>query len=147
MTVRLQSLLWVGAQFALVALMLWWSAPWRASTLAIGLAMAAVALALWVFMHNPPGNFNIRPEPRNGARLVTSGPYRRVRHPMYVALLLGTAAMAAAGSGDGSLWALWVLLALVLNFKAALEERLLEARFPEYRNYREHTRRFVPGLW
>ncbi|MDE2341861.1 MAG: isoprenylcysteine carboxylmethyltransferase family protein [Betaproteobacteria bacterium] len=146
MPVRLQSLLWVGAQFALVALLLLGSVPWHFGMPALGLALSAVALTLWVFRHNPPGNFNIRPEPRANARLVTSGPYRRVRHPMYVALLLGTAAIAAAGSDGGLSWGLWALLVLVLHFKAALEERLLEERFPEYRDYRQHTGRFLPGL-
>ncbi|MDE2131819.1 MAG: isoprenylcysteine carboxylmethyltransferase family protein [Betaproteobacteria bacterium] len=146
MPVRVQSLLWVTAQFALVALLLLESVPWHFGTVALCLALGAVVLALWVFWHNPPGNFNIRPEPRSGARLVTSGPYRRVRHPMYVALLLGTAAIVTAGSGGGLLWGLWALLGLVLNFKAALEERLLEECFPEYRDYRQHTGRFLPGL-
>jgi protein-S-isoprenylcysteine O-methyltransferase Ste14 len=38
-------------------------------------------------------------------------------------------------------------LLLVLNAKAALEERLLLARWPEYAAYRARTWRFVPGLW
>lgn len=146
MPVRMQSCGWVTAQFLLVGLMLWWSVPWHFGAATLCLAVAALALALWVFTHNPPGNFNIRPEPRAGARLVTGGPYRHVRHPMYGSLLLAMAAVAAA-SGEGLLWGLWVLLGVVLNFKAALEEHLLEARWPEYHRYREVTWRFVPKVW
>ena len=147
MPVRMQSYCWVTAQFVLVGLMLLWSVPWRFGAIPLCFAVAAMALGLWVLTHNPPGNFNIRPEPRTGARLVTSGPYRRVRHPMYDALLLAMAAVAAAAPGDGLLWLLWALLGVVLNFKAGLEERLLELRWPDYRNYREETWRFVPGVW
>ncbi len=146
MTIRLQSLFWVTAQFLLVALMLLWSLPWEIKASAILFASAAFVLALWVFAHNPPGNFNIRPEPRRGARLVTQGPYRWVRHPMYVALLLAMAGIAAEAP-NGVLLGMWGALLLVLNFKAALEERLLLQRWPEYADYRTRTARFIPGVW
>lgn len=137
---------WVTAQFVLVAFMLLWSIPWTLKWVAILFGVAAFALALWVFAHNPPGNFNIRPEPKRGARLVTHGPYHWVRHPMYVALMLAMAGIAAEAS-DGLLSGMWALLLLVLNFKAALEERLLQQRWPEYADYRARTWRFIPRVW
>ena len=146
MTIRLQSMFWVTAQFVLVAVMLVWSIPWTLKWVAILFGVAAFALALWVFAHNPPGNFNIRPEPKRGARLVTHGPYHWVRHPMYVALMLAMAGIAAEAS-DGLLSGMWALLLLVLNFKAALEERLLQQRWPEYADYRARTWRFIPRVW
>ncbi len=146
MTTRLQSMFWVTAQFVLVAFMLLWSIPWTLKWVAILFGVAAFALALWVFAHNPPGNFNIRPEPKRGARLVTHGPYHWVRHPMYVALMLAMAGIAAEAS-DGLLSGMWALLLLVLNFKAALEERLLQQRWPEYADYRARTWRFIPRVW
>ncbi|NDU91557.1 MAG: isoprenylcysteine carboxylmethyltransferase family protein [Ferrovum sp.] len=138
---------WVTAQFVLVAFMLLWSIPWTLKGVPILFGGAAFALALWVFAHNPPGNFNIRPEPKRNARLVTRGPYRLVRHPMYVALLLAMAGIAAEASNGLLLLGMWVLLLLVLNFKAALEERLLQQRWPEYADYRTRTWRFIPRIW
>ena len=73
--IGLQSRLWVAAQFVLIAAMLLWPADWRWNGLAIAFGLAALALGLWVFVFNRPGNFNIRPEPRSGAQLITSGPY------------------------------------------------------------------------
>ncbi len=146
MTIRLQSMFWVTSQFLLVALMLLWSLPWQPKAAGLLFGGAAVALALWVFAHNPPGNFNIRPEPKRGARLVTGGPYRKVRHPMYVTLLLAMAGIAAEAP-SGLLLGMWVALLLVLNFKAALEERLLQQRWPEYADYRARTWRFIPWIW
>lgn len=146
MSIGLQSRLWVAAQFGLIGLMLAWPAAWRLDLSSTVLGLLAIALVLWVFAHNRPGNFNIRPEPKDGARLVMGGPYRWVRHPMYVALLLGMAAVALTAHG----WAqvvLWVVLAVVLNFKAALEERLLRQRWPDYAAYCTRTRRFIPGVW
>lgn len=47
------------------------------------LALASVALATWTMAHNRLGNFNIRPAPKAHGLLVTTGPYRWIRHPMY----------------------------------------------------------------
>lgn len=146
MSVGTQSRLWVAAQFGLIALMLAWPADWAWDATAIALGALAVALALWVFAYNRPGNFNIRPEPKAGATLVTRGPYRWVRHPMYVALLLGMAAVAAQAHSLVQP-VLWVVLAAALNFKAALEERLLATRWPDYAAYCARTKRFIPGVW
>jgi protein-S-isoprenylcysteine O-methyltransferase Ste14 len=145
-SIGLQSRLWVAAQFLLIAAMVLWPAAWRWDAVAIVLGLAAIALGLWVFAYNRPGNFNIRPEPKAGGQLVTGGPYRWMRHPMYVALLLGMAAVTA----ESHSWVqagLWLLLLLVLNFKAALEERLLRQRWPDYATYCQRTRRFIPGVW
>jgi protein-S-isoprenylcysteine O-methyltransferase Ste14 len=148
MPASIASRLWVAAQFGVIAAMLACPAHWqplRAAPLA--LAVAALALAAWVFAYNRPGNFNVRPEPKDGARLVTGGPYRLVRHPMYSALLLGCAALAAAAPDAPRLLG-WLALLLVLRGKSALEERLLLQRWPQdYAAYRATTRRFVPWLW
>ena len=140
----------VGLQFALLA----WLAvkvamgfdPGRVPIDAAVAAAAAVALGLWALSANRPGNFNIRPLPREGGHLVQHGPYRWIRHPMYSALLLGGVA-AARLSGDGSTWLVLAALAVVLRIKSAVEERGMIARYPAYQDYQRRTRRFVPGLY
>ena len=139
----------VGLQFALLA--------WLAVKAAVGLgaarlpadalaaAAAAIALGLWALSANRPGNFNIRPLPREGGHLVQHGPYRWIRHPMYSALLLAGVA-AARLSGDGVAWLILLALAAVLAVKAAVEERAMVARYADYPAYQKRTRRFVPGL-
>jgi protein-S-isoprenylcysteine O-methyltransferase Ste14 len=139
--------LYVLAQFGLLAALLVvppWQWTWRLAGSV--LLLLALLLGAWTLLYNRPGNFNVQPQPRARGHLVTDGPYRRVRHPMYVTVLLG-----AAGWADcaGGVWRVLIvlLLLLVLNAKAALEERLLLARWPEYAAYRARTWRFVPGLW
>lgn len=139
----LQGRLWVLAQFALLALMLLWPAHWRLNAAALGLAAAGLGLGAWVLAWNRPGNFNIRPEPRPSGRLVTGGPYRRMRHPMYSSLLLLMAAVAASAA-DLPRLAAWVALLLVLQGKSSMEERLLMRRWPEYAAYRERSWKFIP---
>ena len=109
------------------------------------LIAAGVVLGGYTLSHNRIGNFNIRPQPKSTAQLITSGPYALIRHPMYSALLLGAAAFIIV---DGSYLkiGLWIALAVVLLIKSRLEERLMAQRFSEYADYRAHTKRFVPFL-
>jgi protein-S-isoprenylcysteine O-methyltransferase Ste14 len=85
------------------------------------------------------------PRPRERGELVTEGPYRRARHPIYgggILFFLGWALFSAplALVGVAALAGLWV-------GKSSLEERLLAAQYPDYERYRRETpRRFVPFI-
>ena len=91
------------------------------------------------------GSLTPFPRPRAGGELVTGGPYRWARHPIYgggILFFLGWALFAGplALLGVAALAALWV-------GKSRLEERLLAARYADYERYRRDTpRRFVPFI-
>lgn len=143
---------WVGRllvvlQFGGLALLGWraMAAPSAISVQVVSLLTASGLLALWALAANRPGNFNIRPTPRHGGSLVTSGPYRWIRHPMYTSVLLAAAA-AAWKSFETADALLWLALLGVLLAKATIEERALVRRFPDYQGYRARTTRFVPWL-
>lgn len=109
-------------------------------------AAASVMLGLWALSANPPGNFNVRPAPREGGQLVQKGPYRWIRHPMYSAVIAyGVSCAWAAGTPWG--WISLGALVAVLVAKAAYEESWLLQAHPDYANYRAHTRRFLPGVF
>lgn len=134
----------VLAQFAcLVALVV--PLPGAAALHPAGLAVAACGgvIGAWSLTANRPGNFNVRPDPKAGGHLVTTGPYRYVRHPMYVAVLVFGAGMATA-HGEVWRWGCLVLLALVLDRKAVREERALGTKYPAYGDYAARTGRFLP---
>ena len=136
----------VAAQFVLLAWLIWPLTPQAWSLPALALLLCSAAIGAWTLAHNRPGNFNIHPEPKASGRLVTSGPYRFVRNPMYCAVLLFAAAEVVAYA---DLWkiAAWFALALVLAAKAILEERGLRARFAGYAEYAQRVRRFIPGVF
>jgi protein-S-isoprenylcysteine O-methyltransferase Ste14 len=141
-----QGRLLVAAQFALLLALAWPWSPAAPSIVATALAVAAALVGGWTLMHNRLGNFNIRPEPRATGQLVVSGPYRYVRHPMYVAVLLFAAALALVYCTAAKV-ALLLALVGVLAAKAALEERALRLRYPEYDAYAQRVARFIPGVW
>jgi protein-S-isoprenylcysteine O-methyltransferase Ste14 len=136
----------VVAQFALIAWLIWPLTPQLWSPPALLLVGCAAGLGLWTLFHNRPGNFNIRPEPKDLGRLITSGPYRYMRNPMYSALLLFTAAEVVAYR-DAWKVLCWLALALVLLAKAVLEERGLREMHGAYADYARRVRRFIPGLF
>lgn len=86
------------------------------------------------------------PHPRDGARLVETGAYRLVRHPVYGALILGAIGWSFVRGSAAALLASLVL-AVVLDLKRRREEAWLAARYPGYEEYAARTRRLIPWIW
>jgi protein-S-isoprenylcysteine O-methyltransferase Ste14 len=86
-------------------------------------------------------------ELREHQTVVSSGPYRLVRHPMYAGVLLGAGAMPLAlGSYVAAVFFLPIVVLLVVRIRA--EERFLSAELSGYGAYMRATpRRLVPGVW
>jgi protein-S-isoprenylcysteine O-methyltransferase Ste14 len=86
---------------------------------------------------------SIMPEAR---RLVTGGPYRLLRHPVYLFEEIGVVGLALPFA---SVWALlWLLLHLACQFqRMKAEEQVLRGAFPDYDGYAGRTARLLPGLY
>ncbi len=87
--------------------------------------------------------YSIFPEAR---RLVLQGPYRWIRHPLYL-----TAAVATIGIAMGFAQP-WAALLVLVTFGFQIgrmhnEERVLAATFPEYTAYAVRTKRLIPGIY
>lgn len=140
------SYLLVGLQLALLAAIalsgpLIPPAPlWALVTVAGGLLGVWAALAMRI------PEVSVLPEVRPGARLVTRGPYRAIRHPMYSALLVLTLGLVMGAPGPLR-WLLWLALLATLVLKLSYEERLLARSFAGYRAYQARTWRLVPFIY
>ena len=91
---------------------------------ALVLAGAAFVLGTWTLIHNRPGNFNIHPAPKALGTLITTGPYRFIRHPMYTAVILLAASLACLSNSLSGFFA-WTALVGVLLLKSLFEEQWL----------------------
>jgi protein-S-isoprenylcysteine O-methyltransferase Ste14 len=113
--------------------------PW------VGAALAAfgLALALWGERTFAAHGATIKPFERSRV-LVTSGPFRFTRNPMYLSLVLMLVGLALV-LGTPAPWSAAVLLALTLHFRFIRnEERALGASLGEpYARYRERVRRWI----
>jgi protein-S-isoprenylcysteine O-methyltransferase Ste14 len=88
-------------------------------------------------------SFSVMAETR---QLVTSGPYRFVRHPLYLAEEIAVAGLFIQFA---SLWTA-LLFAVQIAFQSRRmqnEEAILTAKFPEYAAYSQHTARLIPGIY
>lgn len=135
----------VGAQagaltiFGIVALATgsWPGAGWRTVTGAL-VALGGVAVALWASLHLG-GALTPSPNPRPGTLLVESGPYRWIRHPIYLGVCLSLVG-AAVLFGSVAALVVAVAVAVFLWLKAGYEESLLRLGVPGYPAYMRRVR-------
>ena len=120
------------------------SDPWRAG---VGLVLFAdgLAFAIWARLHIGR-NWGSPMSQKTETELVTSGPYRRVRHPIYSGILIATIGTAVELS-----WAWLIAVALAgiyFVYSAIVEERNLTEQFPDtYPAYKDSTKMLLPFVF
>ena|SRR5271157_1322146 len=107
---------------------------------------AGMAIGIWALAAMGIGNMNISPLVKDGAALVTRGPYRLIRHPMYLAVLLVIYPLIIDGFSFLRI-AAGLILTIDLTIKMLFEEGLLKKQFTEYEAYMKTTKRLIPLLF
>ena len=123
----------------------WSSVPAVAVVLADALVAVGFAIVFLVFRENSHASATI--EVSAGQRVISTGPYRHVRHPMYAGALL---LLAGTPLALGSLAALLLVIpfAVVLIARLLDEERMLSVELAGYREYCRQVRfRLIPYVW
>ncbi|MGB5323612.1 methyltransferase family protein [Lutimonas sp.] len=109
--------------------------------------ISGILLSLWAVITMRLGNFNIQPELKQNAHFVNSGPYRRIRNPMYTGLIVFFGA-GILHSIELTQSIAFLILTLVLIFKIHFEEKFLEERFGStYLLYKRKTYRLFPFVF
>jgi protein-S-isoprenylcysteine O-methyltransferase Ste14 len=115
-------------------------AGWIAMVLAGGLVFWTVSVNTFLSRH-------VRIQDDRGQQTVTRGPYRWIRHPMYLGVIV---LMPGIPLALGSIWGLIPggLIGVLFVVRTALEDRTLQAELPGYREYAQKVRyRLIPGVW
>jgi protein-S-isoprenylcysteine O-methyltransferase Ste14 len=115
--------------------------------LALAAILAGYALGSYALIANPFFSGMVRIQSERGHQIVTSGPYRWVRHPGYAGALL---TYIATPIFLDTPWAFLpaAFLTVVLVIRTSLEDRTLQQRLPGYQEYARRVRfRMLPGVW
>lgn len=117
---------------------------WRAG-LGLVLFAGGLAFAIWARIHIGR-NWGTPMSQKNDPELVTSGPYRLVRHPIYTGIVTATIGTAVALTW---FWLVPVVLAAAyFTYSAIIEERNLTEQFPNsYPMYKRSTKMIVPFVF
>jgi protein-S-isoprenylcysteine O-methyltransferase Ste14 len=121
--------------------------PTSVSVVGAVVMAAGFAFNAWAMAVNKFFSRAIRIQQDRGQHLVTTGPYRYVRHPGYTGMIF---AFFGGGLLLGSLWALVPVfgLAVVIVKRMILEDRLLQRELAGYIDYMQKVRfRLVPWIW
>ena len=115
----------------------------------LGLALLAFGMALRLWTRRAiKGMYSGHVQVAAGDALVTTGPYRCMRHPGYAGFVLLTLGIASGYGSWIGLAAVPVLLIPGLAYRIQVEERLLEAHFGEdFRTYTRRVRKLIPWIW
>jgi len=113
--------------------------------LVIAAQAGAVVLLLWARVTFGRRSFHVASNPTEGG-LVTSGPYRYIRHPIYTSMCLFSGAGAVAHCSWTGLLLFLTLVGCAL-LRVFCEEAMVAARYPEYRQYAATTWRMVPYVF
>ncbi len=114
---------------------------------ALVVIMAGYVLGSWALVENSYFAGVVRLQKDRGHKVISSGPYRWMRHPGYAGTF---ATYLAIPFLLDSIWALipGAILCILLVVRTRLEDRFLQENLEGYVDYTKHTRyRLFPGLW
>jgi protein-S-isoprenylcysteine O-methyltransferase Ste14 len=145
---------WVALQFLLLAVLVvvgvrgwggWGTYAGALGTIGVLVMAAGTIVAVFAVVGLGPALTAV-PAPNEGGPLRTDGVYGVVRHPIYLGLIL----LATGFSLITTPWGLLVtaLLAVELDLKRRVEERFLQATYPQYAVYRTAVpNALIPYVW
>lgn len=102
-------------------------------------------LMLLAAVYQIRGSLTPFPSPVKNGELITTGPYKYIRHPIYSGIILAAVGYGLQ-AGDASKLMISLALWLLFYFKSRYEEKMLMDFYRDYKQYRTHTYRFFPFL-
>jgi protein-S-isoprenylcysteine O-methyltransferase Ste14 len=140
------TVLWLSPRWQPAALTapIWQRGP-SLMLIATAIVAAGLGYAVWARVHLGR-NWSSKVVVKEDHALVRTGPYRRVRHPIYTGMLLALLGSAIAVAEWRGFLALACALVGVL-FRVHAEETRMDETFPEYAEYKQRSSALVPGVF
>jgi protein-S-isoprenylcysteine O-methyltransferase Ste14 len=134
-------------QFFTLFILLTWTDWFADSTPLLAIQIAGFVIGVWAISEMAKSKLNVAPNPRPHSRLIKTGPYRIIRHPMYLSLLLFLIPMVIHNISY-PLLLVFVIFIVNLILKMLYEEKLLIKYFRGYyESYIEKTWRLIPLIF
>ncbi|MDD2382856.1 MAG: isoprenylcysteine carboxylmethyltransferase family protein [Sulfurospirillaceae bacterium] len=146
MKTKFSSYLLVTLQFVFVMELWLYNATFYAHIIPLFVFCLGLGFGIYTLKDNFVNNFNIIPEIKENALLITTGAYKHIRHPMYFSLLCMMAGVLIT-SINFTTMGLYGLLIVTLISKAKKEEKLWSQHSPEYQAYMRRTKSIIPFVF
>ena len=143
---RASDYLTLAIQIALAYVFIHFGGEQNSSIFVICLAMLLTLLAITIAVKafwDLRSSFAVAPKPHSQAKLVTSGIYSKIRHPMYSSIILISTAYLLYRYSVVTLASSFVIV-LFFIIKIQVEDKMLTDQFPEYKEYKENTGSLLP---
>ena len=135
------TIFWLGLHFGLLQ----YHFSDTVEDIGAALTVVGIAFAIWARWHLGK-NWSGTPAMKEDHELITSGPYKFVRHPIYTGMLVAVLGSTLTG---GWLWlTVFVVSCFYVFAKIPVEERYMLELFPDtYPTYKNRTKALVPFVW
>lgn len=142
----LASYLWVSMQFLTIGSLIYLGPALSSSFIGKISQITSLLLASWAIFEMRKSRLSVLPDLKPGAHLVTSGPYKLIRHPMYTSLILLFAPITFEQPTIYKYLIFSTLLFVILK-KTHYEETQLSKRFKQFAAYRKTSYIIIPFIW
>lgn len=143
---KYQSYLLVLVQFACILVIIFTGRYYPLDMTASLLVIMAFYVGFWAILSIPVKQLTIMPDYKEGSILVVTGPYKYIRHPMYLAVLIFCLAM-VINQFNIVRGVVFIILTVTLLFKISYEEKQLLKGNPEYQSYKQKTKKLLPFIF
>ncbi len=146
MTDQLKSNLLTFVQYSTLAYFFLFNTWFASNIYLFTLQILGIGVGVWAIVVMTKSKINISPTPREGATLIQAGPYKLIRHPMYLSLILAIPPLVIH---NYSIINTIILIIFLINMilKMLFEESLLVEFFSEYREYMKNSYRLFPFIY
>ena len=139
------SYLLVISQFTCIALLIILNLKMFTKAIPLLIFLFGIGFFLYTLLFNKVSNFNIIPDIRNNAKLITTGTYRYIRHPMYFSVFITMFAPLTNSFNYVNL-IICTILIITMFLKAKKEEYLWHMESDKYKEYMQNTKMIIPFI-